>query len=223
MPIAPLIPPQLTGSARTTGCAVRAPDVPWGDVKLNFDRVSLAQKGETQHIVRQSVEGIFNALMMLEWISEQSESVQRSAWDKGPFGQDHLALRAFFGRYSTRLVHQVRTDLGSMFSLFTPRQRPIFVVSGSDRLEYNPKLGELIIPAGARASQITLLAAQALGIPNSAKAATFVDKRMNAAAGCIVSEGQKSAPARVTVQPAPSKPKAVQATLTAKRTPPKPQ
>lgn len=182
MPDAPMIPPQMTGNARRSGCAVRAPAVPRAKLTIR------SEKPVPTGLVDQVVEDIYNALMTLDWAAEKGPGAQAKIWSTGPYNEASASLAAFFGPYSERLFKQIHAQMRGLFALFQARQ-PLTITVGNETQFDSQKRHVTLHPNTDTEVLIGMLAA-ALNIPNPADFAAYIDKRGIAAANCIVSDAQ---------------------------------
>jgi hypothetical protein len=182
MPMAPLIPPQMTGNARRSGCAVRAPKVPRDKLTLRID------KSVPAAMVDHVVEDVYNALMAVDWADQKGEPAQRKLWSNGPYGERSAAMETYFGPFSTRAYKQLHSELRGIYALFTGRQ-PLTITAGPETV-FDTSKRHVTIHSSADTAQITGMLAAAIGLRNAADVATWIDRRAIAGANCIVSDAQ---------------------------------
>lgn len=182
MPIAPMIPPQMTGSARRSGCAVRAPKLAMGSLRIAIGN------GVPTGLIHQVVTDIFNTLMMLQWGSDKPPAAQSKLWSTGPYGEPSVSLETFFGPYSARGYKQLEAQVGGMFQAFKGRQ-PLTIKMGA-QADLDTQKGLMTLAASTSLENILGMLAAAVGIRQPERAARFIRQRAIAAENCIVSDAQ---------------------------------
>jgi len=176
-----LVPPQMTASLRTGGCAVKAPPVPWNDLNVQAP-------GALNQAVRGAMESIYTALMLLEWMKGQP-SEQKAVWARGPYGDDSLSLRNFLGDFSDERFEWARNVVDRMIRALTSERRALRVQTG-DPL-YNADRGVLSVRAADPDFVVDALA-DALAGSEGPKLASYIRNRMIAAGDCIVTDSQRA-------------------------------
>lgn len=195
----PVLPaPSYSGNARPKSqCAVPAPTLPWGDIKIDYSKLTSVQQVRAKKAVRQAVQDIYYAMMMLEWMDTRDEAAQNKAWSKGPFGVQSASLKAFFGEYNQEKVEPLRLRLQKMFEVFT--QDNFLKVGSAGALAYDPRRRTLAITptiygpdllAAFGAQQVEEAVATGVGIRMPKLYAAFLRRRMDAADTCLASKAQ---------------------------------
>ncbi len=193
-----LPPPSYSGSVQPASkCAVPGPPLPWGDVKIDYSKLSSTHQPRAKRAVRQAVQDIYYAMMMLEWMDTKGEEQREKVWSKGPFCDEGASLKSFFGDYGKDRVEVLRARLEAMFDVFV-QSSPLTISSSSsvvfskDRhnLALTPEVygPDLLDVFGAH--QIEEAIATAVGVHMPGKYASFLRTRMDAADTCLVSKTQ---------------------------------
>lgn len=198
MPDPVLPPPSYSGNARPKSqCAVPGPDLPWGDVKVDYSKLTSSQQVRAKKAVRQAVQDIYYAMMMLEWMDTQSGAAKEKAWTNGPFGVESASLKSFFGDYSVDKVEPLRARLQAMFEAFV-QEKPLRISSSSSvvfnsgrrTLAVTPTIYGPDLMSAFGATQIEEAVATGVGILMPKRYAAFLRTRMDAADTCLVSKAQ---------------------------------
>lgn len=175
-----LVPPQMTASLRTGGCAVESPPVPWNDLNVQAG-------GNLLTSARGAMESIYTALMTLEWMKSQSSGMQKQVWTRGPYGDDSLSLQSFFGGFDAERLQWATTALDRMIRALTSERRALRISVG-DPL-YNADRGVLTVKGAAADFVVDSLAAT-IGGSEGHKLADYIRNRLIASGTCIVTDSQ---------------------------------
>jgi len=179
-----MIPPQITGNARRSGCAVRAQELDRDKLRITIARTVPVD------LIYGVVTDVYNALVMIEWGIENPGAPQASLWNKGPYGQPSLSIQSFLGPYSQRAFTALHSELKSAFSLFIGRQT--LAVKSGTQASFDIPNRILTVTDTTTRLQITGMIVSATRTRTPDELASFIEQRGIAADNCIVTDAQLS-------------------------------
>jgi len=142
-------PPEISvrKATPTFSCVVQAPGLTAG-AKLDITEVPKVLQAPVKVVFA----AIFNAKAFVELIEQMpSEESKLAAWDNGPWGQQSLSLRAYFGPYSSKALAMLKTSVVNVARIVFGRE-PLVVKTGRDPA-YVPD-ENLLVLAAAQPAQL---------------------------------------------------------------------